>query len=212
MPQNFFQQASFPFSRWQSLSLQSIAFSLRLTRINWGICEALALHQTPFILISRPAHLLWGSYLSQKLSIQSYIPGPEGMEHSLLTDNRITAWAQKSSDFEPLHTKVHQNLNGHRNLWVPSSIVGNQEVSLLPDLIEWVDQCQAVLLPVGMSIAKDRSFSLFNDMIFPYPLSRVALCVGNPIQVENVPVDQTYVQIEHALLQAEHLTNQFLEN
>lgn len=206
-------QPSFSFVK-QYTSLSLAVQSTRLIRVNWGIMEELVHCNQPFIAICRREYLLFCWWISRKHLKYSVIQTLDTENLPIMEQDHILSWDGKPNSLHQIRTMCEQKLKQLQNFWISEELskAENQEQSLFSEIIELAQKCGVIFLPVGLSIANQRCFTLSNGTIFPKPFSRVAVCVGNPIQVENVPVDQTCTQIEQALMHSEQMMHRLLQN
>lgn len=93
----------------------------------------------------------------------------------------------------------------------PMDLPSASRYSGLSQFIELAQTYQIPFLPTSFITFSHRFFSLPNGMHFPFPFSQSALSIGHPIEVENVPVDQSFTILKRKLFQLNELTYNFLK-
>ncbi|MBF0286387.1 MAG: hypothetical protein HQM14_01100 [SAR324 cluster bacterium] len=97
-----------------------------------------------------------------------------------------------------------------QNLWVPTYAEQKGQNSLTVKVVQFAQNNKLPIVPIGFTSTSNCSSFLPNDIGFPGFFSRVALCVGNPLQMENIPVDQACSMIQQALHHLDELANALL--
>ena len=194
----------------QFYGFYGIHVCVRPLRINWGILEEMRRQQASFLVTCRWPQILYCLFAFQKHKIpvagnfswDSEVGFIEKLGYRL----RQTPENPTSEEWDRISAqqfKVPQ-------LWVPVNDVSFQGFSILK-LVQLAQIQKKIILPVSCSMPSSFVLSSSTGMRFPYPFSKVVLLMDNPIKMENAPVEQACLQVQHALDHLDEMAHAMLQ-
>ncbi len=194
-------------------SLNLIHYSVRPFRFNWGILEEIERQQIPYIITCRWTEILYCFFAFNRYRSSILI-------NETAKQNVITGFLEKLKDraeqtpnlfvSEDVLESSIEKWGGLQKLWIPTHVEQKEQIGLTSKMVQFAQANKLPIVPVGFSSTSSFSFFLPNGIQFPGFFSRVALCVGNPLQMENIPVDQACPIIQQALHHLDELAKVLL--
>ena len=194
----------------QFYGFYGIHVCVRPLRINWGILEEMRRQQASFLVTCRWPQILYCLFAFQKHKIpvagnfswDSEVGFIEKLGYRL----RQTPEDPAFEEGEGISTRQFKE----PQLWVPVNDVTFQGFSILK-LVQLAQIQKKIILPVSCSMPSSFVLSSSTGMRFPYPFSKVVLLMDNPIKMENTPVEQACLQVQHALDHLDEMAHAMLQ-
>ncbi len=188
--------------------------STKNLRINWNILEELQRAQSPYLLVCRWSQVLFLSFELRRyrshilLSQQSTLGNADFILQKLAyrIKQRNMEWEDSTlqDDWEKL-------IRERKNVWFPlESIAASGNDSLL-FLVKMAKAQHIPIVPIEFSTSSSHFPRHFSPFRFPNLFSRTVVFVGNPLQMENIPVQTACSEVEQAFHHLEKLTQNLLQ-